>query len=249
MIFNRIDQNLFNNTMQELKWQEVFNIFCAVVDDTNLILGLSDMVQNVALGYQQVVTPKFNEAMDFGSWRPTHELGMSCEPIADFEAQKTTSANSHIRDSAAFKPSLSGHRDSMDERLDSLLERVEDAGFENFDSLVTAYYSSTFPESSPLYIEQSLSRERRLSRVLWEIFRSPAQWADREREGFNEEITKISESILIAESCSAHSVLVCRLEPLMVDSHDGPTDITPQRIIEMKRTVTNEVSVWNISKL
>ncbi|KAJ5160051.1 basic-Leucine zipper transcription factor [Penicillium canariense] len=201
--------------------------------------ALSEMVQDAASGYQPLIIPKFNEPIDFGSWRSNHE-GMLYESITDSEAQKTTPANSHITDSGAFNPSLPGHRDSMDERLDSLLERVEDAGFENFDSLVTAYYSSTFPESSPLYIEQSLSRERRLSRVLWEIFRSSTQWAVREREGFNEEITKISESILITESCNAHSALVCKLGPLMVDSHSGPTDITPQRVIDMKRIVTNE---------
>lgn len=174
------------------------------------------------------------------------ESGMPCESIMDCEAQKTTPTSSHIRDSGALKPSLPGHRDSMDERLDYLLGRVEDAGFENFDSLVTAYYNSTLPESSPLCIEQSLSRERRLSRVLWEIFRSSTQWAVREREGFNEEITKISESLLITESCSAHSALVYKLRPLMVDSPNGPADVTSQRVTQMKRIVTNEVSVWEI---
>lgn len=204
------------------------------------------MVQDVALGYQQVITPKFNEPIDFGSWMSNQESGMPCESIMDCEAQKTTPTSSHIRDSGALKPSLPGHRDSMDERLDYLLGRVEDAGFENFDSLVTAYYNSTLPESSPLCIEQSLSRERRLSRVLWEIFRSSTQWAVREREGFNEEITKISESLLITESCSAHSALVYKLRPLMVDSPNGPADVTSQRVTQMKRIVTNEVSVWEI---
>lgn len=187
--------------------------------------------------------------MDFGPWWPNHGPGMLCESITDSEAQKTPHTSSYIRESGALKPLLPGRRESIDKRLESLLERVEDAGFENFDSLVTAYYSLTFPESSPLYIEQSLSRERRLSRVIWEIFRSSSQWAVREREGFNEEITKISESILITESCSAHSALVCKLGPLMVDPQDGPTTITSQRVLEMKRIVTSEVSVLNVSKL
>ncbi|KAJ5186318.1 hypothetical protein N7449_011082 [Penicillium cf. viridicatum] len=133
------------------------------------------MVQDAASGYQQVVIPKFNEYTDFGSWRSDHESGMRCESVTDSEAQKKCSENSHIRDTGASKNSLPGYRNSMDERLDSLLERAEHAGFENFDSLVTAYYSSNFSESSPLFIEQSLSRERRLPRVLWELYRSSAQ--------------------------------------------------------------------------
>lgn len=187
--------------------------------------------------------------MDFGSWWPNHGPGMLCESTTDSEAQKTPHTSSYIRETEALKPSLRGHRESMDKRLESLLEYVEDAGFETFDSLVTAYYSLTFSESSPLYIEQSLSRERRLSRVIWEVFRSSGQWAAREREGFNEEITKISESILLTESCSAHSALVGKLGPLMVDPQDGPASITSQRVLEMKRIVTSEVSVLNVIQI
>lgn len=241
-----MDRISSNNMTKETEWQEVSHVCCVVFDHTNIILALSEMAHDAALGYQQVIAPKFNEPVDFGSWRSNQEPRMLCESTMGSEAQKTTPTSSHIRDSGALKPSLPGHRDSMDERLDYLLERVEDAGFENFDSMVTAYYSSTFPESSPLSIEQSLSRERRLSRVLWEIFRSSTQWAVREREGFNEEITKICESLLITESCSAHSGLVCKLRPLILDSPNGPADATSQRIIQMKRIVTNEVSVWEI---
>ncbi|KAF7528678.1 hypothetical protein PCG10_010214 [Penicillium crustosum] len=232
-------QAQFSNKLKHLQ-QDGSNFIQQHDEGNGMARALSEMAHDAALGYQQVIAPKFNEPVDFGSWRSNQEPRMLCESTMGSEAQKTTPTSSHIRDSGALKPSLPGHRDSMDERLDYLLERVEDAGFENFDSMVTAYYSSTFPESSPLSIEQSLSRERRLSRVLWEIFRSSTQWAVREREGFNEEITKICESLLITESCSAHSGLVCKLRPLILDSPNGPADATSQRIIQMKRIVTNE---------
>ena len=175
--------------------------------------------------------PEINDVIDFGSWKPDAKSeriyeSMSCCPIQDSLPTK-----SYTRDEEEdFKSVIDGptvipgRYDAMDDRFESVMERVETVGFENFDSLVAAYYSKTFPESSPLYIEEWLSRNQRLPRVLSEIFGSSAQWTVRERQGFNEGITKISESILTAEGSTGHSARegVCLVSLPMVESLRRP---------------------------
>ena len=92
---------------------------------------------------------------------------------------------------------------SLDERLESVLSSAEQAGFADFDSLVTAYYSATFAESSRLASAQRLSRNRRLPRVMAEIFHAAAQWSAWERGGMNYEVLKSAEGLLMSEGVAA----------------------------------------------
>lgn len=88
---------------------------------------------------------------------------------------------------------------SLDERFETIMRHVDAAGFKSFDDLVTAYYSSTFSETSPLVIEQHLSRNRRLPKVIADVFQATNNWTPWERCGFHEEILKTAESMLIPE--------------------------------------------------
>lgn len=125
-----------------------------------------------------------------------------------------------------------------DERFTSILEHVQAAGFESFDALVTAYYSDNFDESSALANEQRLSRNRRLPKVLSDLFHAADGWTPWERRGFHEEILKTAESMLISEGGVAKHTLLTKLSPLL----DNQEACTPEIVNAMKRSVQNDVS-------
>ncbi|KAK3685291.1 hypothetical protein B0T22DRAFT_465282 [Podospora appendiculata] len=119
----------------------------------------------------------------------------STRPVADMQAPPPppTPSQTHPH------PQPLARDASLDERFESVMERVEAAGFDNFDELATAYYSETFPESSPLAIEQHLSRNRRLPKLFASVFAASQAWTAWERRGFLEEILKTAETMLVAE--------------------------------------------------
>ncbi|KAK3328124.1 hypothetical protein B0T19DRAFT_423750 [Cercophora scortea] len=133
---------------------------------------------------------------------PTTNPAALMRPATDMQAprppsQPPTQSQPHPRSLA---------RDaSLDERFESVMERVEAAGFDNFDELATAYYSERFPEPSPLAIEQRLSRNRRLPKLFASVFEASQGWTAWERRGFLEEVLKTAETMLIAEGRGAQS--------------------------------------------
>ncbi|KAL7934555.1 hypothetical protein V8C35DRAFT_31366 [Trichoderma chlorosporum] len=133
-----------------------------------------------------------------------------------------------------------------DERIGSIMENIQAAGFDSFDALVSAYYCDTFGESSPLANEQRLSRNRRLPKVIDDVFRATKGWSTWERRGFQEEILKTAESMLISESAGARSSIMAKIEPLL-DSHD-PTnpESTAEGLLNLKRSIQDEVSKYAI---
>ncbi|RYP14563.1 hypothetical protein DL765_006296 [Monosporascus sp. GIB2] len=153
----------------------------------------------------------------------------------------------HIGGGATRLPS----RDSpMEERFESVMERVLSLGFDSFDELVTAYYSESFGESSPLTNEQRLSRTRRLPRVLEELYHAADQWSAWERRGLHEEILKMSESMLVGESNGARSSLAANVTSLVESAPDQqqqpPVDLKGSSAMDMpfsavKRMVQNEL--------
>ncbi|KAK1239002.1 hypothetical protein MKX08_006063 [Trichoderma sp. CBMAI-0020] len=130
---------------------------------------------------------------------------------------------------------------SLDERMEGIMERVRAAGFESFDALVTAYYCGRFGEASPLANEQRLSRNRRLPKVIDNVFQATTQWSAWERRGFQEEIFKTAESMLKSEAINAHSPLMAKITPLL-DLHDltNPAS-TAEAIVELKRSIQDEL--------
>ncbi|KAF4512767.1 hypothetical protein G6O67_000109 [Ophiocordyceps sinensis] len=69
------------------------------------------------------------------------------------------------------------HAATLDERLGGFMQHIEAAGFESFDDLVTAYYSDSFVETSPLANEQHLSRNRRLPKVICRLYKATSEWS------------------------------------------------------------------------
>ncbi|RFU76198.1 bzip transcription factor, bzip-1 [Trichoderma arundinaceum] len=131
---------------------------------------------------------------------------------------------------------------SLDERIESIMETVQAAGFDSFDALVSAYYCDTFGEASPLANEQRLSRNRRLPKVIDDVFQATKQWSSWERRGFQEEILKTAESMLISEGAGARSSLMSKITPLL-DSHDATNPVaTAEALVNLKRSIQDEVS-------
>ncbi|KAL7793647.1 basic-leucine zipper transcription factor [Trichoderma ceciliae] len=130
---------------------------------------------------------------------------------------------------------------SLDERIESVMENVQAAGFDSFDALVSTYYCDTFGEASPLANEQRLSRNRRLPKVIDDVFRATKEWSSWERRGFQEEILKTAESMLISEGAGARSSLMTKIAPLL-DSYDATNPVaTAEALVNLKRSIQDEL--------
>ncbi|KAH7324590.1 hypothetical protein B0I35DRAFT_475824 [Stachybotrys elegans] len=130
---------------------------------------------------------------------------------------------------------------SLEERFEPIMQQVEASGFESFDALVTAYYSENFGDASPLANEQRLSRNRRLPKVVSEVFQAASGWSSWEKTGFHEELLKSTEAMLMGEGSAARANLMSTMGPL-VDAQDTMgTPRTAEALHSMKRTIQNEV--------
>ncbi|KAI9152064.1 Transcription factor lcsF [Paramyrothecium foliicola] len=142
---------------------------------------------------------------------------------------------------APTSTSMASQQTSLDERFERIMEQVEAAGFDSFDALVTTYYSAKFGEVSPLAHEQRLSRNRRLPKVVADVFHATGQWSGWERTGFYEEILRSTESMLINESTGARNTLVSKLAPMIEAQKMMGGQATAESILAMKRTIQDEL--------
>nr|POF20694.1 hypothetical protein CFP56_73511 [Quercus suber] len=71
----------------------------------------------------------------------------------------------------------------LDERIDYVLASIKAAGFKDLNASVTAYYTHSFSDASPLQAHQRMSRNRRLPRLLAAMRASAENWSDWERRG------------------------------------------------------------------
>ncbi|KFA65626.1 hypothetical protein S40285_05346 [Stachybotrys chlorohalonatus IBT 40285] len=139
-------------------------------------------------------------------------------------------------------PQLAPHQEkTLDQRFERIMEQVEAAGFENFDALVTTYYKAKFDDVSPLANEQRLSRNRRLPKVVSEIFQAASSWTPWERNGFHEELLKSTESMLTSEGASARGNLMAKMGPIVNAQEALGTQSTAEALLSMKHLVQNEV--------
>jgi len=136
---------------------------------------------------------------------------------------------------------------SLDERLESVLDRTGKLGFAHFDWAVVGYYNHTFDDSSSMANEQRMSRNRRLPAVLADIFSAATQWSDWERRGFYEEIIRMTESLLVSEASACHSVLEEKISPLIDTYIKDQISSTPDPTL-MRRDIENSVSFNRESK-
>ncbi|KAL6872006.1 basic-leucine zipper transcription factor [Trichoderma novae-zelandiae] len=164
-------------------------------------------------------------------------LTAATTPSAVLGSPLMTMSSQNLR--PASQPST--HHTSFGESIESIMQNVQAAGFDSFDALVSAYYCDTFAETSPLANEQRLSRNRRLPKVIDDVFRATKEWSSWERRGFQEEILKTAESMLTSEGAGARSSLMSKIAPLL-ESHDASNPAaTAEALVSLKRSIQNEL--------
>lgn len=180
-------------------------------------------------------------------WRPDNSsLGMPLPyqdtvKDANFAHMSDSSTNSMFR---IQEPQMMLPRDaSINDRFEKILECAEAAGFENFDALVTSYYNTSkedFDESSYLANEQRLSRNRRLPKVIADVYEATKNWSVWESRGFHEEILKTTESMLTSERASMRNPLNFSISPY---TRTQPNNISAwiPIVSSSKVTIQNEV--------
>lgn len=160
-------------------------------------------------------------------------------PNAVLDCHEITGSGSSI---ISPMPQLAQETISLDERMEGIMEKVRAAGFDSFDALVSAYYCGNFGEASFLANEQRLSRNRRLPKVIDDVFQATKHWSAWERRGFQEEILKTAESMLKSEAASAHNPLMAKITPLL-DLHEITNQVsTAEALVDLKRSIQDQVS-------
>ncbi|KAI0123395.1 hypothetical protein BJ170DRAFT_687402 [Xylariales sp. AK1849] len=85
--------------------------------------------------------------------------------------------------------------ESLEARLERVLNVVEDTGFDSIDSMALTYYTSEFSEDSTIHPMQSVSRTRRLRVLLSALQNSYKSWSGRGRSAYTEEMIRAAEAI------------------------------------------------------
>ncbi|PTB36580.1 hypothetical protein M441DRAFT_31164 [Trichoderma asperellum CBS 433.97] len=159
-------------------------------------------------------------------------------PNAVLDCHEITGSGSSI---ISPMPQLAQETISLDERMEGIMEKVRAAGFDSFDALVSAYYCGNFGEASFLANEQRLSRNRRLPKVIDDVFQATKHWSAWERRGFQEEILKTAESMLKSEAASAHNPLMAKITPLL-DLHEITNQVsTAEALVDLKRSIQDQL--------
>ncbi|KAF2268090.1 hypothetical protein CC78DRAFT_590306, partial [Lojkania enalia] len=104
------------------------------------------------------------------------------------------------RDHPAF-PNPTGPDDAArnTDRFTKLLSAVRVAGFADFDSMVSTYYTCTFEKGSMSDMAQRASRSRRLGRLLQNLHASSCTWSRWEAKGFQASSVENAKAILLNE--------------------------------------------------
>ncbi|KAL7813936.1 basic-leucine zipper transcription factor [Trichoderma aethiopicum] len=222
--------------------------------------GLDGMAQAEQVSCIDAFSPAHAESMEFSfdtnvdAWksdsmpktRPAHTAtsSISFPPLTAATTPSAVLGSPIITDSnQGLRPTSqpSAQHASLGASIESIMENVQAAGFDSFDALVSAYYCDTFAESSPLANEQRLSRNRRLPKVIDDVFRATEGWSSWERRGFHEEILKTAESMLTSEGAGARSSLMSKITPLL-ESHDASNPAaTAEALVNLKRSIQNEL--------
>lgn len=92
-----------------------------------------------------------------------------------------------------------GEHTPLDDRLDHVLECARTVGFDSLDSLVAHYYTADFCSNVSLSNHQRMSRKRHLPGIVAGLRSSASNWSSWEKEGFQHEILRTAENLLVEE--------------------------------------------------
>lgn len=117
------------------------------------------------------------------------------------------------------QPPLPQDHDDVGSKFERILQLIEDAGLQGFDSLVEQYYTGSFKEDTVIYYAQSKSRSRSLGHLLGCLHESTKNWGGREARGYQQHIIKVAEEFFVDEVVHARKDLGQR--PPSADSGVG----------------------------
>lgn len=168
---------------------------------------------------------------------PTGYIGSRSSTYVTGDVSATTPTSCDMAERPA-----SGEADvDIDERVSSILAYMKTMGFENFDQFASTYYCHHFRDTSLICNEQRLSRNRRLPTVLASVCDNATKWSSWERRGFQEEILKATEAMLLSECRESHTDLETGAVRALVAS-----PYTQQPIASifspLKKCIVNQVS-------
>lgn len=143
----------------------------------------------------------------------------------------------------ATRSSAKTSNPETEELLEAAIAGLETLGFTSVDSFAETYYNSNFDESSLLAGEQSMSRKRRLPRMLSQVLDSAQSWDPWDRRGLNEEIFRTAESLLVAEgkNLDERSLEASINSIMQAAQHPGKATPPQQNTTEIKKVLQNEV--------
>ncbi|KAF2029787.1 hypothetical protein EK21DRAFT_112653 [Setomelanomma holmii] len=118
---------------------------------------------------------------------------VSDREVPDTHGTVNTASSLPRGDSQLETPAFTGAR------LSHVLKAVAAAGFDSLDDAVVTYYAEALKDDERLRQEQRLSRIRRLPVLLKELHLAAQGWGQWQRRGFQEQIIKSTEDIVIAE--------------------------------------------------
>jgi hypothetical protein len=89
--------------------------------------------------------------------------------------------------------------DDITPRFGIVLEAIRQAGFQDLEQMVLAYYTSRFEWGSFPAMVQSVSRKRRLKAMLQELQKRSGQWSRWESRGLHESVSEAAVSLCVDE--------------------------------------------------
>ncbi|KAJ4300950.1 hypothetical protein N0V90_003039 [Kalmusia sp. IMI 367209] len=106
---------------------------------------------------------------------------------------------SRLRENLAGPPIQATGSQTDGVRFNHIFKAMTAAGFNNFDEMAAAYYTTDFARSSAAYDMQRQSRLRHLRTFLSSVKSNAQSWGARERRGWTEEIVAAAEEFLTIE--------------------------------------------------
>lgn len=79
--------------------------------------------------------------------------------------------------------------------FEQILDVIEEAGFDNIDTMAAQYYSANFEPNSTSQLAQATSRSRDLRRLLQSLQKAAKEWTKQETQAYEEEIVRSAKNI------------------------------------------------------